>query len=682
MSRLPIDTLAKAYNGVIHNYVDVLTDVYINCVVHGVYHDYSFALWCDDIASLSSNAIIKAAINACRIMNDDLNIDGPLPYCIWYPRLASQHTYRTLYSLHPHMKYSIARACVIANYVELYDEMNLLPEVNIMLEAYDANNMYMYNSIMSSCVKYYVMDDYNRRYVKPIVTNHNLNDTCTISMIRQLPQICYDDEDLRIRYNNNIVRNSIYFDIMADGCICSPADYRWYNDSVNGDLFNEDSITLYKLLVSQHICYMFIHVNKDVVVLHSAYHGSIDKYSIIRRPTYIPKEVDCLIHGIYYDYKFALWCRDNLKLTSSMEAAINARLIMSNDMNITNVLPYCIWSPNLPSENTCRSLVSMYPSMKYHVGRVCLIAGYELYSELDIVDDLCSSANACPRMIDYLDVSDSDGIHYLTFNRVMNDAYITTVNSYYDAIRIDYSDYREFIVGHHCAGDYIVNDYSDNLKDVFEWWEHNAEVDYPIEHDAKAISNNDILYTYYKYDMYNNGNVKDVVLVSKIELMKPHITPVDDTNITQLIGRTSMLDAITNMRTSYAVNNYNSFIHCEYILSIVNSIINANTLLSLKSVALSLPSHYSMAMSINALTILPDNELDILTNYAKLAVDDAKLKMITILKKTDLFNVARLARIKEPYRRSLQIVSADLREYIGDEVEYTHKSIRYNKMYL
>lgn len=39
----------------------------------------------------------------------------------------------------------------------------------------------------------------------------------------------------------------------------------------------------------------------------------------------------------------------------------------------------------MPSQETCRRLVARYPQMKYQVGRVCAVAGYDIYHELDLL---------------------------------------------------------------------------------------------------------------------------------------------------------------------------------------------------------------------------------------------------------------------------------------------------------
>ena len=51
--------------------------------------------------------------------------------------------------------------------------------------------------------------------------------------------------------------------------------------------------------------------------------------------------------------------------------------------------PYCIWHPDIATEETYRSLASKHPDMKYQVGRACAAAGYySLWKELDLLPEI------------------------------------------------------------------------------------------------------------------------------------------------------------------------------------------------------------------------------------------------------------------------------------------------------
>ncbi|KAF3811697.1 LysM domain-containing protein [Colletotrichum gloeosporioides] len=99
----------------------------------------------------------------------------------------------------------------------------------------------------------------------------------------------------------------------------------------------------------------------------------------------------CVVHGIRFHADFcfgpAAVLRGSLPLFTR---ALNARAIMSNrvpDMNPDQPgdMPYCIWFPDLPSEDTLRELVRCVPAMAYQAARACAVAGHtELYKELSV----------------------------------------------------------------------------------------------------------------------------------------------------------------------------------------------------------------------------------------------------------------------------------------------------------
>jgi hypothetical protein len=91
----------------------------------------------------------------------------------------------------------------------------------------------------------------------------------------------------------------------------------------------------------------------------------------------------CIIRGIRYHYGFAQELRG---VTPEFTRALNARDIMSGIIPTISELdeaPYCIWHPDVPSQDALRALVQRYPDMLYHAARACAVAGYiDLYKEL------------------------------------------------------------------------------------------------------------------------------------------------------------------------------------------------------------------------------------------------------------------------------------------------------------
>ncbi|XP_044715645.1 uncharacterized protein HRG_10826 [Hirsutella rhossiliensis] len=92
-----------------------------------------------------------------------------------------------------------------------------------------------------------------------------------------------------------------------------------------------------------------------------------------------------IVRGIRHHLEFATGEAAVLKgLLPAFTAAINARLIMSNRIPETKdsrEMPYCIWHPNVPSEETLR--------------QSCAVAGYTaLHKSLDILPEVAIAEEA------------------------------------------------------------------------------------------------------------------------------------------------------------------------------------------------------------------------------------------------------------------------------------------------
>lgn len=124
----------------------------------------------------------------------------------------------------------------------------------------------------------------------------------------------------------------------------------------------------------------------------------------------------CIIHGIRHHLDFATseavitMCIDNSNGSPEYARARNARLLMSNIIpefspDSPELVPYCIWYPDVPSEETCRQVAWKYPFLRYHVGRVCAVAGYtHLFRELDLLPDTTIAHEALDRGQKSLDI--------------------------------------------------------------------------------------------------------------------------------------------------------------------------------------------------------------------------------------------------------------------------------------
>lgn len=95
-----------------------------------------------------------------------------------------------------------------------------------------------------------------------------------------------------------------------------------------------------------------------------------------------------IIRGIRYHLAFAnlpqvlqLYNHDSVRF-DHIKRARSARLIRSNiirRMDDEFHFPYCIWHPDVASEETYRKLAQRYAELKYHVGRACTVAVAQSY---------------------------------------------------------------------------------------------------------------------------------------------------------------------------------------------------------------------------------------------------------------------------------------------------------------
>lgn len=130
--------------------------------------------------------------------------------------------------------------------------------------------------------------------------------------------------------------------------------------------------------------------------LLDAIHGLKMPKGYLRKPV----AMQCAVRGIRHHIGFAKSSEvaAAAKRHNKIARARNARLIMSDEVPdgmFPEHIPYCVWYPNVPSEDTCRRLVQQYPGMKYHVGRTCAVAGYVgLYRELGLLPDVSIAEEA------------------------------------------------------------------------------------------------------------------------------------------------------------------------------------------------------------------------------------------------------------------------------------------------
>lgn len=365
--------LQDAINGVrIPDYLGL--EVQQLCVVAGIRRNPGFG---HELRGLTPR--FTRALNAQAIMYSrdipDMNDPEEFPYCIWYPSLPDRDTCRKLITKYPWTKYQVGRVCAVANYDDLYKELDILPEVGIAEEARENGSEAIYSAIVKQPVKYAVFNDYSNSLVleNPPISLMNGN-TCVTALLEAKQSFKRPKAKAILESDRNGFERRLY-DICEDMSM----------DVKRSEPRPVDQSAVLPLLYSPLPADLPT-IDKDLLILSAAYHGDIDRYMRLRRPQRIEGELECLIRGIYHDPLFAkFW---SLQPTAGINnwrirRAINARFIMTNDLSrITpatpvNELPYCIWFPQPAYYSVYEHIARLRPEMKLQAARACIVANYQ-----------------------------------------------------------------------------------------------------------------------------------------------------------------------------------------------------------------------------------------------------------------------------------------------------------------
>jgi len=313
-----------------------------------------------------------------------------MPYCIWYPGFATKETYRAVAQQYPALRYNVGRACAVGGFLDLYLELDLLPDVSIAEEAREAGEINnsegstaIFRHIMSQPLRYRVMDDYTR----------------TVNLENPEAGACLNgDTALRPPLAMDGVNGWIweeYFDITEENPL--PHEERDWNE------YCQEDINL-----PRQFAYLFHSplprdlptARKNHLIVMAAYEGNLDRYARLRRPSMVRGEAEAAIHGIYHSTTFAkYWSLQEERPDFRFHLAITARFIIVNDLSHLpekpdpddhgepHDLPHLIWYPLLPREETLRELVRRLPNQKYlleSVALACMAANY--HSTYDLLD--------------------------------------------------------------------------------------------------------------------------------------------------------------------------------------------------------------------------------------------------------------------------------------------------------
>ncbi|KAF6789091.1 hypothetical protein CSOJ01_14847 [Colletotrichum sojae] len=267
------------------------------CVIHGIRHNDAFAR-SDVVAKLCSESddrVFARARNARLIMSNtvpEMASDNDKPYCIWCPDVGTEETYRELANRYPDMRYLVGRACAVAGYAGLYEELHLLPEVSIAEEARDNSSnegsKAIFESIMGKPVCYRVLDDYTRscHADKPICPAFMNGDTAVRSSL-----------DVRHGLYKHRMWGKHYFNIAEDHNVDEVS-----SEKRNVEAVAPEHVELFYTPLLSHLPT----TNKGALILMAAYEGNIERYARLRRPLMLHDEVAAIVRGIYHNTTFAL----------------------------------------------------------------------------------------------------------------------------------------------------------------------------------------------------------------------------------------------------------------------------------------------------------------------------------------------------------------------------------------
>ncbi|KAK5174157.1 uncharacterized protein LTR77_001237 [Saxophila tyrrhenica] len=215
------------------------------------------------------------------------------------PETAEENTYRELAQRYPQMKYQVARACAVAGYDKLYQELDVLPETHIAEEARECGSTAIYDQIMAAPVG---------KQSVGYATTPEFDD--------------YGEETFGLWDDPGFEQRSI--DITEDMSVDRNAVEATPLHPIDG---------VGSPLLYQRLPLDLPTIDEDVLIPISAYYGDIDRYERLRRPKMLPYELNCCVIGIYHNTMFAIWWSKQSMETKGIcviRAAINARFIMNN----------------------------------------------------------------------------------------------------------------------------------------------------------------------------------------------------------------------------------------------------------------------------------------------------------------------------------------------------------------
>lgn len=379
--------------------VDLTSAVARCAVIRGLRCSYDFAV-SQDIVDLCASLRFPEFVRArhARLIMSNVVPDGlerleNQPYCIWNPDFATENTYRQIAQRYPSMRYQVGRACAAAGYFTLYTELDLLPDVCIAEEAREGNTEggnRIYQSIMSSPVKYAVMDDYARSINEDSPSYPAfLNAETHVRWKLELRFMPAEDGDEDFEAEEIDIEEDRYI-----GLEVNEPDESRYNE-----LNPQEAMLLWQPLPLD-----LPTMKKDLLRQMAAFEGSVDRYDRLinrrSREEFDSREIMCVVRGIYHHTMFARWWQHQIdtgafkdrltkKEQDEIQTAINARRVMINEIgtftNDTPCKPWLIWYPLKPEAVALSRLATRCPSMHAQIAIAAIYCDYQgLYEWLKV----------------------------------------------------------------------------------------------------------------------------------------------------------------------------------------------------------------------------------------------------------------------------------------------------------
>lgn len=248
------------------------------CTIRGIRYHASFG---EELRSLLPE--FTRALNARAIMSNEMpKMDLPeeIPYCIWQPEIASEHTYRQLVRDYPNLAYQVGHACAVAGYTDLYEELDILPDVHVAEEARECGNLAIYEMIMSAPARYDIMDDYNRRVNPDNRKVSHLNGDTAVRWLLDVKQ-AFKDSDATFEGDDGVLISGGLFDELG-------FEDRMFNLTEDHCVHERGSDGIIARLLPDRLEVSLLHaplprdlptVQKNLLIVMAAYHGDVDRYT-------------------------------------------------------------------------------------------------------------------------------------------------------------------------------------------------------------------------------------------------------------------------------------------------------------------------------------------------------------------------------------------------------------------